>query len=108
MTWLHATDCKNVLENMAKEGDKWRLSDYLKHAAGCTYKEYMLCLMDRKLVFILVPTAKVKKKYSCTSANPTCHHGMLSNNSAVTLYYDVATGRSEPQRVEISSYIWTQ
>jgi len=29
--------------------------------------------MDHKLIFILVPTAKVKKKYSsCTSTNPTC------------------------------------
>ena len=64
--------------------------------------------MDRKLVFILVPTAKVKEKYSCISANPTCRHGTLSNNSAVTLHYDVATGQSKPQRVGISSFIWTQ
>jgi len=64
--------------------------------------------MDRKLVFILVTTAKVKKKYSCTSTNLTCHHATHSNNSAVTLHYDVATGQSKSQRVEISSFIWTQ
>lgn len=96
MTCLHSTDCKNVLENMAKEGDKWWLSHQLEHAAGCTYKEYMLCLMDHKLVFILAPPAKVKKKYSCTCTNPTyLPHDTYSNNSAVTLHYNVSNGRSK-------------
>jgi len=68
-------------------------------------KNIMLCLVDHKLLFILVPTAKVKKKYSCTSTNPTCLHGTHRNNSAFTLPYDVSPGWGKSQKVEISSFI---
>lgn len=91
---------------MAKEGpnDGYLIEWYIQLVVPTN----MLCLMYPKLVFSLVPTATVKKKYSHTSTSSTCLHGTERNNSAFTLYSDMSIGWSKSQRIEISSFSWTQ